>query len=48
MKLYGLAHIFNWPAFYFIKTGDCENVPFTPADLPIWIDEKYKELLNNL
>ena len=31
--------------FYFIKTGSCENCPFTPPSAPIYIDDKYRELL---
>ena len=35
-------------AFYFVKTGDVENIPyhfFTPV---LWIDEKYKNLLEKI
>lgn len=32
-------------AFYFIKTGNCEDIPFTPAIIPIIIDNAYKKLL---
>lgn len=35
-------------AFYFIKTGSCENCPFLPNSLPIYIDDKYKKLLNHI
>lgn len=40
--------VFVYPligAFYFIKTADCENCPFTPDVLAGFIDNKYKELL---
>lgn len=40
--------IFTYPligAFYFIKTGDCENIPFTPDVIPTIIDNTYKKLL---
>lgn len=43
-----LIMLFIYPlagAFYFIKTGNCEDIPFTPDFLPIYIDEKYRELL---
>lgn len=43
--------IFIYPligALYFIKTGNCENIPFTPDDLPDFINKKYVGLLNNL
>ncbi len=43
-----LLMIFTYPilgAFYFIKTGDVENIPFTPVEPAIWIDEKYHSLL---
>ena len=43
-----LAMIFVYPlirAFYFIKTGDCENCPFTPDVLAGFMDNKYKKLL---
>ena len=32
--------------FYFIKTGSYENCPFIPPSLSIYIDYKYRELLN--
>ena len=35
-------------AFYFIKTGNCEDIPLTPDFLSIYIDGKYKELLKYL
>ena len=41
-----LVMIFIYPlieAFYFIKTGDCENCPFTPDVLAACIDNKYKK-----
>lgn len=31
-----------------IKTGDCDDIPFTPVSLPVYIDKKYRELLNYL
>ena len=46
-----LVMIFVYPlagAFYFIKTGSCENCPFLPCSLPIYIDDKYKELLKHI
>lgn len=33
-------------AFYFIKTGNYEDCSFIPPSLPIYIDVKYKKLLN--
>ena len=45
-----LIMIFVYPlagAFYFIKTGSCENCPFIPSSLYIYIDKKYKELLKH-
>ena len=45
-----LIMIFVYPlagAFYFIKTGSCENCPFIPPSLYIYIDKKYKELLKH-
>ncbi len=35
-------------AFYFIKTGNCEDIPFTSDFLSIYIDGKYRELLKYL
>ena len=35
-------------AFYFIKTGDCEKVPFDYFSLSGYIDKKYRELLKYL
>lgn len=32
-------------AFYFVKTGDVENTPFTPEFLAIKLDTAYKKLL---
>ena len=32
-------------AFYFIKTGSCENGPFIPISILIYVNEKYKKLL---
>ena len=32
-------------AFYFVKTGSCENCPFTPISILIYINDKYKKLL---
>ena len=46
-----LAMIFVYPligAFYFIKTGDCENCSFTPDVLASFMDNKYKKLLKYL
>jgi len=46
-----LIMLFTYPlvgAFYFIKTGDCDDIPFTPVSLPIYVDKKYRELLNYL
>ena len=43
-----LVMLFVYPyagIFYFIKTGSCENCPFLPPSLPIYIDNKYKKLL---
>ena len=40
--------LFAYPlagAFYFIKTGDCENCPFTPDVLAGFMDNNYKKLL---
>lgn len=38
--VYPLAQVFN-----FIKTGNCEDIPFTPVIIPIIIDNAYKKLL---
>lgn len=35
-------------AFYFIKEGNCEGIPFSPDSLAIYIDEKYRKLLKHL
>ena len=46
-----LVMLFVYPlagAFYFIKTGSCENCPILPISLPIYIDNKYRELLKCL
>ena len=43
--------LFMYPlvgAFYFIKTGNCEDIPFSPDFLPTYIDKKYRELLEYL
>lgn len=43
-----LIMIFIYPligAFYFIKTGTCENTTFTPDVIPTIIDNAYKKLL---
>ena len=43
-----LVTFFIYPligAFYFIKTGDWENCPFTPDVLAGFMDNKYKKLL---
>lgn len=43
-----LIMIFTYPligAFYFIKTGNCENTPPTPDVIPTIIDNAYKKLL---
>lgn len=40
--------LFTYPfvvAFYFIKTGNCNNITFTPDVTPIIIDNTYKKLL---
>ena len=40
--------IFIYPivgAFYFVKTGDVENTPFTPEFLATKLDTTYKKLL---
>jgi hypothetical protein len=34
--------------FYFIKTGDCEKIPFYFYSLSVYIDNKYRELLKYL
>lgn len=41
--------IFTYPivgAFYFIKTGNAENIPYEPILPLVWLDDKYKKLLN--
>ena len=46
-----LIMLFTYPfilAFYFIKTGNYEDCPFIPPSLPIYIDDKYRELLKYL
>ena len=46
-----LIMLFAFPLileFYFIKTGSYENCPFIPPSLPIYIDDKYKELLSHI
>lgn len=43
-----LMMIFIYPltgAFYFIKTGDLEKIPFYADSLSVYIDGKYRELL---
>ena len=40
--------IFIYPlalSFYFVKTGDCENIPFAPDVIPIITDNAYRKLL---
>lgn len=32
-------------AFYFIKDGNCEMIPYVPEDLVLWMDNKYISLL---
>ena len=32
-------------AFYFIKCGNAEAIPYYPEDLSVWIDDKYTSLL---
>lgn len=46
-----LIILFAFPlilAFYFIKTGNYEDCSFIPPSLPIYIDDKYRELLKYL
>ena len=43
-----LVIFFTYPligAFYFVKTGSCENCPFTPISILRYINDKYKKLL---
>lgn len=32
-------------AFYFIKCGNTEDIPYMPENPPVWIDNKYTSLL---
>jgi len=34
--------------FYFIKTGNVENVPYEPVLPLVWLNDKYKKLLNKI
>lgn len=46
-----LIMIFTYPlvgAFYFIKTGNCEDIPFTPDFLCGYIDNNYRKLVKYL
>lgn len=43
-----LVIFFTYPligAFYFVKTGSCENCSFTPISILRYINDKYKKLL---
>lgn len=35
-------------AFYFIKYGNTEMIPYFPEDLAVWIDNKYTSFLKLL
>lgn len=32
-------------AFYFIKCGNTEDIPYMPENPPVWIDNKYTSIL---
>lgn len=43
--------LFTYPivgVFYFIKTGNVENIPYEPILPMLWLDGKYKKLLNKI
>lgn len=46
-----LLLMFTYPfvgGFYFIKTGNAENIPYHFDEPIIWIDKKYKSLIKVL
>ena len=46
-----VINILTYPlagAFYFIKYGNTEMIPYLPEDLVFWIDNKYRSIIKFL